>query len=454
MSSTRVLWIGDNPAMPSLSAEAGRKVARYLATAGCEVFYHAFYRTQPPSIWEGITLMPSIVFTGDAGAASGTGGRIGLSFSLDTVRPDVVISCGRLDQFFDLLALREAGKWDVPWYHWPTPEGRPDGVSPASAPYLVRTTAMPADLAFRPLADRTDARRRILAEGRFVVGSMARNILRDGFEPALARLAERFGDQDDLMMLWIEDLHRRESSHFREAIKAFPNLRHHRAYWADVAEDASALVFDLLNEHLDAYLSFAPVDGIDQGAVEAACAGTPVLHVRDEGWLDELGLLRDQMATIDRDAYSAAAVAIHGFEVVGKEWASTVGAVPRPEHGPFQLTRSLLAPVIEYTNNDNPGRLGPEFVKPLDGGEAHLGGIPVRARHLWGFREFPAGIDSRLRGGPSRRRSRALPPLGQAGVAACWRSLPVLELLLPPGAAQGPRRSFVRTTHGIMPPAG
>lgn len=490
--STRILWIGDNPALPTLSAESGRKVCRALAREGAEVFYYCLYRTLAPSIWEGISLLPAVVYTGDPAAAAGLGGEQSLRYIVDTVRPDLIVTCGRLEQFESLARLRRAGLFDpsIPWWHWPTVEqsGQTaiDDAEEASAlGRQVRLSPHPVDLPFRGLADRTVARNRVMADSRFVVGSMARNLTRRGLTGVLEGLTSRFTDSDDFMVLWVEDLHRREVEPFRSILSSFPTLRYHRAYWTDIAEDASALVFDLLNDHLsamDAYLSFAEPGAVDLGALEAACAGTPVIRVSDPDWLEQLDAARAARDTRDRAAAAQAAQAEHGFEAVAALWRQWLredvatppsrpdavrinwyctlfgsgsvnhcsrelilaldrnGAdvtveepfdrfenpalfpdgfqedyalrnpeeyetltriaakrphdgdfttlrfiVSRPEHGPYQLMRSLKAPVVEYTNNDNPGRLGAEFLRPF--AEPGPGGAPPQ-RRLWAVSEY------------------------------------------------------------------
>lgn len=470
---TRVLWIGDNPTLPSLSAEAGRKICRLLASAGFEVFYYGLYRTNPPGLWEGVTLLPAISFTGDASAASGLGGPLGLSHAIDTTRPDVVVTCGRLDLFADLRYLRQIGRLTVPWHHWPAPEGRPDaGPAPAPGEFEIQTIAYPVEPVFRLLEDRSGPLSRIGGHDRFVVGSLARNLIRPHLAEVLARLDQVAADRKDLLFLWVEDLHRREVESFRQAIASTRNLRHHRAFWTDIAEDAAVLVFDLLNEHLnamDVFLSFAPHGAVDQGALEAECTGAAVVHVSDPDWTDQIVQLHEGRKERDRAAQAARASARAHSIVPAQAWISLLepagpampqqgqgprinwyctvfgsgsvnhssremilaldrcGAdltveqpfsrfenpvlfpdgfeeayalhnpdeyarlervlarrphdppyttvrfiVARPEHSPYQIARSLKAPVVEYSNNDNPGRQGPDFVRQFFEGKRYF----------------------------------------------------------------------------------
>ncbi len=485
----RVLWIGDNPALPTLSAESGRKACRALARAGAEVFYYCLYRTLAPTVWDGITLLPALVYTGDPAAAAGLGGEQGLRYVADTVRPDLIVSCGRLEQFETLAALREGGHIDpsIPWWHWPAQE-RADAIvriePDTEAGPLTRICPHPVDLQFRHVADRSVARARVQAGDRFVIGSLARNLTRRNLAPVLDSLLKTWDVSDDYMVLWVEDLHRRELEPFRNILACFPGLRYHRAYWTDVAEDASALVFDLLNDHynaMDAYLSFAPAGAVDLGALEAACAGTPVVRLAEPDWLAKLSALRAEWTTRDRAAAAQAAAAEHGFEAVAslwRDWLKEIEAPParpaavrinwyctlfgsgsvnhcsrelilalerngadvtveepferfenpalfpdgfeqdyavrnpaaydilkrvaarrphdgdfttvrfivsRSEHGPYQLMRSLKAPIIEYTNNDNPGRLAAEFLRPF--AEPGPGGS-APSKRLWAVSEY------------------------------------------------------------------
>ncbi len=488
----RILWIGDNPALPTLSAESSRKICRVLARSGCEVFYYGLYRQLPPSLWEGITLLPALVFTGEPGAAAGLGGEIGLAHLLDTVRPDVVITCGRATQFEALAALRRSGRFaaEIPWWHWPTPEGATAATGelandPDDLPNReVKIAPHPVDAVFRALDDRSLPRSRVQAGERFVLGSAARNVVRRNLAPALAAIAEHLGALEDYMILWVEDLHRRELEPFRNILSTAGGIRHHRAYWTDTSEDASAIVFDLLNDHynaMDAYLSFAPHGGTDLGAQEAACAGTPVVRLADPDWLGQLGAIRDAGTERDRQAAARAAQAEVSIEAAGRPWLDWVAglAIPtarqegvrinwyctlfgsgsvnhcsreqilaldrmgadvtveepfsrfenpalfpdgfeqdyaqrnpeayqalrriaakRPhdkdyttvrfivskaEHGAYQLMRSLKAPVIEYTNNDNPGRLAADYLRPF--AEPGPGGGPP-PRRLWAVSEY------------------------------------------------------------------
>lgn len=476
--------MGDNPALPTLSAESGRKVCRLLAHAGAEVFYYCLHRTLAPSVWDGISLIPALVYTGDPAAAAGLGGEQGLRYVADTIRPDLIITCGRLEQFESFAALRRAGLLDtaIPWWHWPAVERSGVAAQAADDPATgmqVRVSPHPVDSPFRSLADRTAARDRVLAGDRFVIGSIARNLPRRNLAPVLTALLDRWQVSDDYMMLWVEDLHRREVEPFRNILGCVPGLRYHRAYWTDIAEDASALVFDLLNDHynaMDAYVSFAEPGAVDLGALEAACAGTPVVRLADPDWLDQLEALRAAYRTRDRHAAALAAQAELGLDAIGalwRQWLAEIQPPParsgavrinwyctlfgsgsvnhcsrelilalerngadvtveepferfenpalfpdgfeqdyahqnpaayeelrriaakrphggdfttvrfivsRPEHGAYQLMRSLKAPVIEYTNNDNPGRLGAEFLRPFaEPGPG--GGLPTR--RLW-----------------------------------------------------------------------
>ncbi|MBM3270186.1 MAG: glycosyltransferase [Candidatus Sericytochromatia bacterium] len=485
----RILWIGDNPALPTLSAESSRKTCRALAKAGCEVFYYGLYRQLPPSVWEGITLLPALIFTGEPAAAAGLGGEIGLAHLLATVHPDVVITCGRPEQFEALRSLRRSGHFapPVPWWHWPAtdaPIASDDALLSDVENALVRAAPHPVETVFRPLVDRSACRARILAGDRFVVGSTARNVLRRGLAPVLSALAAGFGDLERYMLLWVEDLHRRELEPFRLVLGAAGGMRHHRAYWTDTSEDASAIVFDLLNDHynaMDAYLSFAPAGGVDLGALEAQCAGTPVVRLADPDWLERLEALREAAAGRDRHAAGAAALAEVGMAAAAEPWLAWIRDLPVPaprpagvrinwyctlfgsgsvnhcsreqilaldrmgadvtveepfprfenpalfpdgfeqdyaaanpeayealrriaakrphdadyttvrfivsraEHGAYQLMRSLKAPVVEYTNNDNPGRLNADFLRPYS--EPGPGGGPP-ARRLWAVSEY------------------------------------------------------------------
>lgn len=485
--TTRILWIGDNPALPTMSAESGRKVCRMLARDGAEVFYYCLYRTLPPSVWEGISLLPALVYTGDAVAAAGLGGEQGLRYIVQTVRPDLIVTCGDLSLFESLVNLRLAGILDrsTPWWHWPVASGGASVTEAAAeAGCQIRLSPHPVDAPFHCLEDRSAARARVLANDRFVIGSIARNVIRRNLGRVLEALTARWGQSDDYMVLWVEDLHRREVEPFRAILAATPGLRYHRAYWTDIAEDASALVFDLLNDHynaMDAYLSFAEPGVVDLGALEAAAAGTPVVRLADPDWLDRLAAIRLARESRDRGSASREALAEHGLEAVGglwRQWVREVETPPartggvrinwyctlfgsgsvnhcsrelilalhrcgadvtveepferfenpalfpdgfeedyaarnpeayytlkqiaakrphdgdyttvrfivsRPEHGPYQLMRSLKAPVIEYTNNDNPGRLGPEFLRPFV--EPGPGGGPP-ARRLWAVSEY------------------------------------------------------------------
>jgi glycosyltransferase involved in cell wall biosynthesis len=487
----RILWIGDNPALPTLSAESSRKVCRLLGQAGCEVFYYGLYRQFPPTVWEGITLLPAILYTGDPDAAAGIGGATGLAYTLDTVRPDLVITCGQAAQFAPLAALRESGIFaaDIPWWHWDTVGVPAGGALPAEiANVTLRVSPHPVDALFQPLDDRTVARERIQAGDRFVVGSLARNVVRWHLGDLLAALPGALGAVDDLQFLWVEDLHRRELEPFRRVLADQGDVRYHRAYWTDIAEDASALVFDLLNDHynaMDAFLSFAPPGVTDLAALEAAAAGTPVVYLADPAWPEQLRAIKSDSANHDRRAAGLAAATQHGIQAVGALWRDwlrdvavpagrdaqvrvnwfctlfgsgsvnhcsremilaldRVGAdvtveqpfgrfenpalfpdgfeedyarrnpeayaalrriaakrphdrdftnvrfiVSRQEHSPYQLMRSLKAPVIEYTNNDNPGRLAPDFMRPF-AEPGPDGALP--ARKLWAVSEYIKAI--------------------------------------------------------------
>jgi glycosyltransferase involved in cell wall biosynthesis len=63
--------------------------------------------------------------------------------------------------------------------------------------------------------------------------------------------------------------------------------------------------------------------------------------------------------------------------------------VSRPEQAPYQLMRSLATAVVEYTNNDNPGRLGPDYLRPY--ADPGPGGSLPRHR-LWAVSEYIKAI--------------------------------------------------------------
>ncbi len=462
---SRVLWIGDNPTLPSLSAEAGRKTCRQLASAGLTVFYYGMHRTHPPILWEGVTLLPAFVFTGDASAAAGLGGATGLEYALRVVRPDVVVTCGAIDRFADLRYLRSIDRLTVPWHHWPAPDGDLAANSLHRAgDCQVQSFEFPVEPVFRLLEDRSAPRARIGATDDFVVGSLARNLPRREIARVLHQLEELATELSELKLLWVEDLHRREIESFKVEAARLEHLKHHRAYWTDIAEDASVVVFGLVNEHfnaMDVFLSFAPPGAVDQAALEAACTGADVVRVSEPDWVDRLRDRYRRRRTPDREKKAAEASARHHVGSAARGWIDLLqattppAAAPRPSgprinwyctvfgsgsvnhgsrelilaldrigadvtieepfsrfenpvlfpdsfeenyarHNPlqyarlqelmskrphdppyttvrfivsradtsqYQLMRSLEAPVVEYSNNDNPGRLGPDFVR-------------------------------------------------------------------------------------------
>ncbi len=496
--SSRVLWIGDNPTLPSLSAEAGRKTCRQLASAGLEVFYYGLHRTQAPILWEGVTLMPAFVFTGDASAASGRGGATGLEYALRVVHPDAVVTCGALDAFEDLRYLRSIEDSPVPWHHWPAPDGDPgESTLHRAGGFELQAFAFPVEPVFRLLEDRSAPRARIGAATDFVVGSLARNLPRRGIARVLRQLDELATELSELKLLWVEDVHRREVESFKVEAARLEHLRHHRAYWTDTAEDASILVFDLLNAHfnaMDVFLSFAPPGAVDLAALEAACTGADVVRLSDPDWVDRLRELYRLRQAPTRATKAAEAATLHHVGPATRGWIDLLQAAAPPvspsrpagprinwyctvfgsgsvnhgsrelilaldragadltieepfprfenpvlfpdafeenyaEHNPlqyarlkellsrrphdlpyttvrfivsraetsqYQLMRSLKAPVVEYSNNDNPGRLGPDFVRGFFEGRRYwVCSEYIRSIH-GAAASFPAGEIPRI----------------------------------------------------------
>ena len=331
---TRLLWVGDNPVLPSLSAEASRKTTMRLAQAGFEVFYYALHRAQPPTLWEGITLLPTFPFTGDAVAAAGLGGASGFSYVLDTVKPDIIVTCGHLSQLTSLAYVLEQRESGLPWHHWPTPEGTtfPEPV-PEYANFQRHDRPYPVNPMFHLLSDRSEARERSHARDRFVVGSLPRNLPRTKIAKVLSQLARMATERPLLKLLWVEDIHRREIESFRDAIKAYPTLEYHRAYWENLSEDAISLPFKALNLYLnaaDVFLSFAPDGAVDQAALEAACTGAPVLKVSDPDWPSQLADIYDRRAEYDRKASGDNACAIYHADACARYWLELFAKRPGP----------------------------------------------------------------------------------------------------------------------------